>query len=129
MLFLPFVDNFSAGVLFSTVFLAELIVVSSSNAVLKSVNKVSSDSFLQLGFTCFPLLNSTTALIVSICSQALAAGFSASETSVTNSYSVLWEFSTSQKELLLVSSRSISSLISVSESSCSWVLVHALGLL
>ena len=31
---------------------------------------------------------------------------------VSNSYLVLWEFSTSQKEFLLVSSRNISSLIS-----------------
>ena len=49
--------------------------------------------------------------------------------SVTNSYLVLWEFSTSQKELLLVSSRSISCLISGGDSSDSWMLVHALGLL
>ena len=48
---------------------------------------------------------------------------------VTNSYFVLWEFSTSQKELLLVSSRSISSLISGGNSGDSWVLVCALGLL
>ena len=40
---------------------------------------------------------------------------------VTNSYLVLLEFSTSQKELLLVSSRSISSLISGGDSSYSWV--------
>ena len=50
-------------------------------------------------------------------------------TYVTNSYFILWEFSTSQKELLLVSSRSISSLISGGDSGESWVLVHALGLL
>ena len=48
---------------------------------------------------------------------------------VTNSYLVLWEFNTSQKELLLVSSRSISSLISGGDSSYSGVLAHALGLL
>ena len=50
---------------------------------------------------------------------------------VTNSYSVLREFSTSQKELLLVSSRSISSLISGwgRDSNYSWMLVHALCLL
>ena len=53
----------------------------------------------------------------------------ASFTYVTNSYFILWEFSTSQKELLLVSSRSISSLISGVDSSESWVLVRALGLL
>ena len=45
---------------------------------------------------------------------------------VTNYY---FEFSTSQNELLLVSSQSISSLISGGNSSYSWVLVHALGLL
>ena len=49
--------------------------------------------------------------------------------SVTKYYIVLWEFNTSQKELLLVSSRSISSLISGGDSSCSWVLVCALFLL
>ena len=49
--------------------------------------------------------------------------------SVTNSKLVLWEFNTSQNELLLVSSRSKSSLISGGDSSESWVLVHALGLL
>ena len=48
---------------------------------------------------------------------------------VTNSYLVLWEFNTSRKELLLVSSRSISFLISGGDSGESWVLVHALGLL
>ena len=48
---------------------------------------------------------------------------------VTNSCFVLWEFNNSQKELLQVSSRSISSLISGGDSSESWVLVHALGLL
>ena len=48
---------------------------------------------------------------------------------VTNSYFILWEFNTSQKELFLVSSRSISSLISGGDSGESWVLVHALGLL
>ena len=48
---------------------------------------------------------------------------------VTNYYFSLWEFSTSQKELLLVSNGSISSLISGGDSGESWVLVHALGLL
>ena len=48
---------------------------------------------------------------------------------VTNSYLVLWEFNTSQKELPLVSSRNISSLISGGDSADSWVLVCALGLL
>ena len=49
--------------------------------------------------------------------------------SVTNSYLVLWEFNTSQKELLLVSSRSISFLISGGDSGDSLVLVCALDLL
>ena len=44
-------------------------------------------------------------------------------------YLALWEFSPSQKELLLVSSRSISSLFLGGDSSYSWVLVHALDLL
>ena len=48
---------------------------------------------------------------------------------VTNSYLVLWEFNTSQKEFLLVSSRSISALISGGDSSYSWQLIRALGLL
>ena len=47
---------------------------------------------------------------------------------VTNSYFILTEFNTSQKELLLVSSWSISSLISGGDSDESWVLVHALSL-
>ena len=51
------------------------------------------------------------------------------EMCVTSSYLVLWEFNTSQKELLLVSSRSISPLISGGDSGESWVLVCALGLL
>ena len=46
---------------------------------------------------------------------------------VTNFYLVLWKFSTSQKELLLVSNGSISSLISGGDSRESWVLVCALG--
>ena len=75
--------NSSDGLLLSTVLLAEFIVASSSNAVLKSVNKVSSDNFLQLGFMFFPVMNSTTVLIMSIWSQALAIGFSALEISVT----------------------------------------------
>ena len=49
--------------------------------------------------------------------------------SVTNSYFVLWEFSTSQNELLLVSGWSIDTLISGGDSGESWVLVRALGLL
>ena len=48
---------------------------------------------------------------------------------VTNYYFTLWEFSTSQKELLLVSDGSIRSLISGGDSGESWVLVRALGLL
>ena len=75
--------NSSDGLLLSTVLLAEFIVASSSNAILKSVNKVSSDNFLQLGFMFFPVMNLTTVLIMSIWSQALATGFSALEISVT----------------------------------------------
>ena len=75
--------NSSNGLLLSTVLLAEFIVASSSNAILKSVNKVTSDNFLQLGFMFFPVMNSTTVLITSIWSQALAMGFSALEISVT----------------------------------------------
>ena len=63
--------------------LAEFIVALSSNDILKSVNKVTSDNFLQLGFMFFPVMNSTTVLITSIWSQALAMGFSALEISVT----------------------------------------------
>ena len=48
---------------------------------------------------------------------------------VTNYYFGLWKFSTSQKELLLVSNGSISFLISGGDSGESWVLVRALGLL
>ena len=71
--------NSSDGLLLSTVLLAEFTVASSSNAILKSVNKVSSDNFLHLGFMFFPVMNLTTVLITSIWSQALAMGFSASE--------------------------------------------------
>ena len=48
---------------------------------------------------------------------------------VTNSYLVLWEFSTSQNGLLLISRWSIDALISGGNSGDSWVLVHALKLL
>ena len=75
--------NSSDGLFLSTVLLAELNVASSSNAILKSVNKVSSDNFLQLGFMFFPVMNLTTVLITTIWSQELATGFSASEISVT----------------------------------------------
>ena len=75
--------NSSDGLLLSTVLLVEFIVALSSNAILKSVNKVPSDNFLQLGFMFFSLMNLTTVLIMSFWSWALAMGFSASEISVT----------------------------------------------
>ena len=45
--------NSSVGLLFSTVLLVEFIIALSCNAILKSVNKVSSDNFLQHGFMFF----------------------------------------------------------------------------
>ena len=72
----------STGLSFPITSLTKFIVVTSSSAALKSTDIVSFGNLLQLGLMCLVLMNSTTVLILLICSLAISGGLSKFETSV-----------------------------------------------